>query len=239
MSRTRVLVVDDHPFFRTGLALWLNRQPGLVCCGEAATAAETRSAIKAQQPEVVLLDLRLGNEDGLELIPELIQLHAPVRIIVLSQFDEQTHAHRALRAGARGYLMKSEATDRVLDAIQTVRRGGVYVSRSMAARLMQNLFPDPASAAPELARLSDRELKVFQLLGAGHSTREVAAQLKISPKTVETYREHLKQKLRLPDGYALLRAATLWVEQGRWDPPGGKDAAQNRPTDARALLPCA
>jgi DNA-binding NarL/FixJ family response regulator len=169
------------------------------------------------RPDVVLLDLRLPDGDGMDLIRELSETHPQTRIIALSQLDEDTYAHRALRAGARGYVMKSEATETALSAIQTALRGETYVSRRVAARLTQNLFPDPASSSPELARLSDRELQVFQLLGSGSSTREIAERLKISPKTVETYREHLKEKLRLSDGATLIRAATLWVEKGRLD----------------------
>ena len=135
--------------------------------------------------------------------------------MALSQFDEDTHAHRALQAGARGYLIKSEATESVLAAIQTVMDGGIHLTPRMAAKLLQNIFPDPASSSIDLAKLSDRELQVFQLLGAGRSTVEIGKHLKLSPKTVETYRENLKKKLGLPDSPALLRAATLWIETGK------------------------
>lgn len=215
MNRTRVMVVDDHPFFRTGIVQWLNQQEMLTCCGEAGSVAETRRAVTELQPEVILMDLRLSDGDGLDLIRELTETHPKIRIVALSQSDEDTYAHRALRAGARGYLMKSEATETVLTAIQTALRGETYVSRRMVARLTTNLFPDPASNEFDLARLSDRELQVFQLLGTGSNTREIAERLKISPKTVETYREHLKVKLRLPDTHSLLRVATLWAERGR------------------------
>ena len=214
-SKTRTLVVDDHPFFRSGLIHWLNRQPTLICSGDADSVAATRRAMAALPPDIILLDLRLGDGDGLDLIRELTETHPKIPIVALSQFDEEAYAHRALRAGARGYIMKSEATETVLAAIQTVLKGEIYVSRRMAARLTQNLFPDPASNKPNLAQLSDRELQVFQLLGTGSNTHEIAERLNISPKTVETYREHLKEKLRLPDGPALLRAATIWVEHGR------------------------
>jgi DNA-binding NarL/FixJ family response regulator len=226
MNKIRVMVVDDHPFFRTGIVQWLNQQDQLTSCGEAGSVAEARSRIAELRPEVILMDLRLGDGDGLDLIRELTESHPQTRIIALSQFDEDAYAHRALRAGARGYLMKSEATENVLAAIQATLRGETYVSRRASARLMQNLFPDPACSAPDLARLSDREIQVFQLLGSGSSTREIAERLKISPKTVETYREHLTEKLHLPDGATLLRAATLWVEKGRLDPTSAKDDAR-------------
>jgi DNA-binding NarL/FixJ family response regulator len=217
MNTIRVLVVDDHPFFRAGIVRWLNEQPTLACCGEAPSVAAARRAVAGLQPDIILLDLRLGDGDGLDLARELSETHPAARIIVVSQNDEKAYAHRALRAGARAYIMKSEATEVVLTAIQTVLRGDIYLSRRADARLLQNLFPDPASKGQELARLSDRELQVFQLIGVGCAPREIADRLKISPKTVDTYREHLKNKLSLPDGAALLRMATLWVEKGRGD----------------------
>lgn len=216
--KSRVLVVDDHAFFRSGIANWLNQQSNLICCGEAASVAAARVAVAELRPDIVLQDLGLGDGDGLELTRELSEAHPSIRIIVLSQHDEATYAHRALQAGARGYIMKSEATEVVLAAIETVERGEIYLSRAAAGRLLHNLFPDPASKTTGLARLSDRELQVFQLLGSGCPPREIAARLKISVKTVDTYREHLKNKLGLTDGGALLRAATLWVEKGDWTP---------------------
>jgi DNA-binding NarL/FixJ family response regulator len=167
------------------------------------------------RPDVILMDLRLGDGEGLDLIAEITQAHPQIRSVALSQFDEDIYAHRAMQAGARGYLMKSEATESVLAAIQTVMEGGIHLSPGMAAKLLQNIFPDPASRSLSLARLSNRELQVFQLLGGGLSTIEISKHLMLSPKTVETYREHLKDKLGLGDASALLRAATLWAESGR------------------------
>ena len=215
--KTRVLMVDDHPLFRSGLAVWLAQQPDLICCGEADSIASAREAIARFEPEVVLLDLRLGDGDGLDLAREVRETHPSVRIVALSQNDELFYAHRALQAGVRGYVMKSEATEVLHTAITTVARGEIYVSRPVAARLLHNLFPDPTAPMRDLAHLSDRELQVFQLLGAGLATRQIAERLKISPKTVDTYREHLKDKLQLADGRALVAAATRWVEEGRMD----------------------
>jgi len=235
MKKIHVLIVEDHPFFRGGLAQWLNQQETVTCCGEAGSVAEARQAVTGPTPDVILMDLRLGDGEGLELITEIMREYPLIRIIALSQFDEDVYAHRALKAGARGYLMKSEATEAVLTAIGTVMRGGIHLSPRMAARLLQNIFPDPSSRTLDLAKLTDRELQVFQLLGGGLSTLQVGRHLKISPKTVETYREHLKEKLALPDAPALLRAATLWVESGflatggaaaarlsKWGEPAGR-----------------
>ena len=214
MKKIRVLIVEDHPVFRSGLVQWLNQQEQVTCCGEADSVEAARKAVVETQPDVILMDLRLGDGEGLDLIAEITQAHPEIRSVALSQFDEDIYAHRALQAGARGYLMKSEATESVLAAIQTVMEGGIHLSPGMAAKLLRNIFPDPASSSLDLARLSNRELQVFQLLGGGLSTIEIGKHLKLSPKTIETYREHLKDKLNLADAPALLRAATLWVESG-------------------------
>jgi DNA-binding NarL/FixJ family response regulator len=213
--KIRVLVVDDHPFFRTGIIQWLNQQKELTCCGEASNIAQARKAIADLNPQVVLLDLHLPDGDGLDLCAELTQSLPQTRVLCLTHRDENTFAHRALRAGARGYIMKSEATDTVFAGIEAVLRGEIFVSRQVAARALHNLFPDPISATPDLAKLSDRELQVFQLIGAGCGNREISETLKISPKTVETYRERLKEKLHLPDANSLAKAATHWVEHGK------------------------
>ena len=214
-TKIRVLVVDDHPFFRTGIVQWINQQKELTCCGEAGSIAQARKAVGELKPDVVLLDLHLPDGDGLDLCGELSQSLPGARILCLTHRDENTFAHRALRAGARGYIMKSEATETVFQGIQAVMKGEIFVSRQVAARALHNLFPDPASSAPDLAKLSDRELQVFQLIGAGCGNREVSETLKISPKTVETYRERLKEKLNLADASALAKAATHWVEHGK------------------------
>jgi len=218
-STIRVFVVDDHPFFRTGVVFWLSRQPDIFCCGEAGSIEEARKLVPAAKPDVVLLDLQLGDGSGLDFIPELGETAPTVRIVVLSHSEEDVFAHRALRAGARGYLMKCEATEAVSAAIHTVMEGQIYVSRRVSARMLQNLFPDPADSYPDLARLSDRELQVFQLMGAGCRHAEIAKKLKISPKTVDTYRENLKQKLHLRDVDALMRAAVRWVQRGEFASP--------------------
>lgn len=222
MKKTRVLMVDDHPLFRSGLGFWLNQQADLCCCGEAESMASARAEVARLEPDVVLLDLRLGDGDGLDLARELRETHPQVRVVALSQNDEQLYAHRALQAGVRGYVMKSEATEVLHAAITAVVAGEVYVSRPVAARLLHNLFPDPTASQRDLAHLSDRELQVFQLLGSGLGTRQIADRLKISTKTVDTYREHLKDKLRLDDARALVAAATRWVEEGRVDRPAAQ-----------------
>ncbi len=214
VRKIKVLVVDDHPFFRTGIIQWINQQSDLACCGQAESLGQARKAILELKPDVVLLDLHLPDGDGLDLCAEISQDNPALRILCLTHRDENTFAHRALRAGARGYIMKSEATERVLSGIHAVMKGEIFVSRQVAARALHNLFPDPASIVPDLAKLSDRELQVFQLIGAGCGNREISETLKISPKTVETYRERLKEKLNLRDAAALSQGAAHWVQHG-------------------------
>jgi DNA-binding NarL/FixJ family response regulator len=217
MKKLRILIVDDHPFFRSGLAQWLNQQEGLICCGEADSIKNARISIDQLKPDVVLVDLRMGDGEGLDLIQDTAQHYPEMRLIALSQFDEDVYAHRSLQAGARGYLMKSEATESVLDAVHKVVAGGIHLSPRMSAKLLHNIFPDPAAQHPDLAKLSNRELQVFHLLGSGMSTIQVAKHLNLSHKTVETYRENLKQKLGLADALALVSTAKRWMEEGRLD----------------------
>jgi DNA-binding NarL/FixJ family response regulator len=220
MIDTRILIVEDHPFFRSGLAQWLNQQEGMICCGEAGSIQEARSAVDELKPDVVLVDLRLGDGDGLDLIQDISQQFPQICMIAISQFDEEIYAQRSLLAGACGYLMKSEATESVTIAIRTVVSGGVHLSPRMGAKLLHNIIPDPATQHPDQAKLSHRELQVFQLLGRNMSTMQIASRLHLSHKTVETYRENLKQKLDLVDSQALITAAKHWMEHGRLFGPG-------------------
>src|SRR6266478_5591491 len=199
--KTRILVVDDHPLLREALVQLLNRQQNLTCCGQAGTAADAVAAMHAHKPELVLLDLRLGKSDGLELIKSFKAEYPGVAILVVSQFDEALYAERALRAGANGYLMKEEATEEVLIAIRTILDGECYVSRKMAVLVLHKLLKQkPGAPGIGVENLSNRELQVFQLLGSGSSTRQVAEALHLSVKTIETYRENLKNKLHFKDG---------------------------------------
>jgi DNA-binding NarL/FixJ family response regulator len=218
-SKVGVLVVDGHPFFRSGISQWLNRQAEFYCCGEAESLQSGRRAVHELKPEIVLIELQLGDGNGLDLVAEMTRQFPDTKFIALSHRDESMFAERALQAGARGYVMKSEAVHTVLLAMQTARRGELFVSRSMGARLLHNLNPKRGGPQDRLSMLSDRELQVFQLLGSGSTTREIAEALSISPKTVETYREHLKAKLLVADGEALRTSAELWVREGVFKAP--------------------
>jgi len=214
-GKAGVLVVDDHPIVCQGLADLIDSQKDLFCCAGVQDILKAQEAVIAKKPDVVLLDLRLGQADGLESIKALISRHEKLRIVVISQFDEAVYAERSLRAGAKGYVMKNQATEEVIGAIRTVLAGQVYLSRAMTNRVLQTNFTGKsAPRAASVEKLTDRELHVLQLLGIGTSTRKIAGQMNLSIKTVETYREHLKQKLGLSNSTELVHYATHWVEQG-------------------------
>ena len=211
----RVLVVDDHPLLRDGLVQLISGAPGLVLCGEAADASGTILAVDDDPPpDLVILDLMLGNSDGLELIKQIRSLRPGLPILVISMHDELIYAERALRAGASGFVMKKEPQEEVLSAVRTILGGGHHLSGRMRVLLEgKGVTSDPVQFLVPQANppLSDRELHVFRLIGAGLPTREIAVELRLSVKTVETYRENLKIKLRLRNAAELLRAAKQWV----------------------------
>jgi len=212
-TKARVVVVDDHPIVRQGLVQMINHEGDLEVCGEAETIAEALKAIAASKPDVAIVDLYLKGASGLELLKDLKVRYPKMPVLVLSMYDESIYAERALRAGARGYMMKEEATERVLVAVRRILAGQLYLSETMAARLL-HLFVDgrPDHGTSPTDRLSDRELEVFQLIGNGLGNSEIAAKLHLSTKTIETYRAHIKEKLNLQDSTELLRAAIQWTQ---------------------------
>jgi DNA-binding NarL/FixJ family response regulator len=211
-ARRQVLVVDDHPIVRHGLALLINREPDLMVCGEAEDAQSATQAIASLRPDLVILDISLGGPDGLELLKQIRIRNADLPVLVLSMHDETTYAERVLRAGANGYIMKQEATDRVLTAIHCILKGQVYVPDRVASKLLrQYAHRSTVTARSPLAALSDRELEVFRLIGAGRSTRQIAEILHLSVKTVESYQAHIKEKLELRNGHELQYHAIEWA----------------------------
>lgn len=218
----RILLVEDHPIFRMGMVELLNADPELSVRGEADNLAAARRLIRAQAPDLVILDIGLNTDNGLDLVKELAQERPDLPVLVLSMFDEQIWAERALRAGARGYLMKQETSNTVVAAVHAILAGGRYVSPAIMGRILGQLQQGPleaASGAAPLQLLSDRELEVFRLIGTGLTTREIAAALHLSIKTIGTYRERLKQKLGFDTGAELVRAAVLWGAH-RQEPSG-------------------
>jgi DNA-binding NarL/FixJ family response regulator len=210
----RVLVVDDHPLVRRGLAEVLNEAPGLAVCGEAGTTTEALAAAAAAQPDVAIVDLTLGTDSGLDLVSGLRAAHPGLRVLMLSAHEEWLYAERALKAGALGYLMKDRGATELIAAVRRVAEGKPYVSQETAERILSALgAPTPAAGSPSLVeRLSDRERHVLMLAGRGMSTREIAGQLDLSVKTVESHYAHIKAKLGLRNGRELLRVAVSLVE---------------------------
>lgn len=212
-ARRRVLLVDDHPFMRAGLGQLIGGQPDLVVGGEAGNPAEALQALARRRPDLILTDLTMPGRSGLEFIKDLRAAHPEIPILVVSMHDEAVYAERVLRAGARGYIMKEAGGENLLGAIRQVLRGEVYVSQKMSARILEGLSAHrPRGSTSPIERLTDREFEVFQLIGQGKGTREIAAELHLSPKTVDVHRSHVKEKLGLRDATALIRHAVRWVE---------------------------
>ena len=210
--KARVFLVDDHPVVRKGLAQIIAQEPDLAVCGEAVDRTDGLAGITTAQPDIAVVDLTLQNSDGMDLIKDLHRTAPALPVLVLSMHDELVCAERALRAGARGYIMKQEAPLKVLDAIRTILGGGIYASAAIHARLLHAVTDGrPQDGVARIARLSDRELQVFQLVGDGRSTREIAEQLTLSVKTIETNYKRIKDKLALATFTELVQAAALWV----------------------------
>jgi DNA-binding NarL/FixJ family response regulator len=202
----RLLLVDDQPILREGFAILLDQEPDLKVCGQADSAAGALKAITALRPDLVTVDIVLKGMNGIELVKQIKALHPLLPVLVLSMLDEVLFAERALRAGAKGYVMKQAPTEEVKNAVRRLLRGGRYLSPRMQERILENLSSG-GRVAPGIESLSDRELEVFQLIGSGCATRQIAQQLRLSIKTIETYRAHIKEKLKLANGMELIRMA--------------------------------
>jgi len=213
-EKSKIFIVDDHPFLREGLTRFINLQPDLVVCGEAPTPHHALKSIPLLKPDIVIVDLTLAGSSGLDLIKDMKLRSMKTMVLVLSMHDESLYAERALRAGAKGYIMKEEASKEVLKAIHRILSGEIYLSEKMAAKMLHKLADgkNTSDAVPEGA-LSDRELQVFELIGRGHGTRQIADELHISAKTVESYRAHIKVKMNLKNAHELTHHAVQWVER--------------------------
>jgi DNA-binding NarL/FixJ family response regulator len=207
-KKKTVFIVDDHPLLRQGLALLVNRERDLVVCGEAEEAQTAMKEITAKKPDILIADISLNGPDGLDLLKNLRMLYPNLPVLILSMHDESIYAERALRARANGYIMKQEATEKVLVAVRRILSGDIYLSDRMANKLLhQYISGAPADMSSRLSVLSDRELEVFRLIGEGRSTRQIAEKLHLSVKTVETYQAHIKDKLSLHSGRELVQHA--------------------------------
>ncbi len=211
-AKTKVFLVDDHPLVREWLTQLIQRENDMAVCGEAEDVPEAVAKIEQTRPDIVIADISLKKTHGLELVKDLQSRCPSLPVLVLSMHDESLYAERVLRAGAKGYITKQEATKKILLAIRQVLSGQIYVSEQMAARILHKLvLGRPKEQSSSVERLTDRELEVFQLIGHGQGTRRIAEELHLGIKTVESYRARIKEKLKLTDGTQLLQQAIQWV----------------------------
>ena|ERR1041385_1309543 len=212
-GKRRVLLVDDHPMTREGLAALINRQADLEVCSEASNPAEAMSELSKWKPDLMVTDMTMPGRSGIEFLKDVHAQMPDLPMVVLSMHDEMLYAERALRAGARAYLMKDSGSAKVLEVIRLVLSGQSYVSPQMSARLLDAMTGRrPRGSNSPIEKLSDREFEVFQLLGTGKSTKEVALAMNLSPKTVDVHRARIREKLQLKDATSLLHCAVRWVE---------------------------
>jgi DNA-binding NarL/FixJ family response regulator len=213
-QKIKILLVDDHPLVREGLANLINQQPDFEICGEASNEPQALELVRTVQPSVAIVDITLENGSGIELIKSIKALHPAVTTLVLSMHDESLYAERALHAGARGYIMKREAAKKIVLGIRSVLAGQLFVSDKVAA-VMNEKFVEGRTAASNspIEQLSNRELEVFQLLGLGHNTRQISEHLHIGFKTVQAYCARIKEKLQIANVNELLREAVRWHDQ--------------------------
>lgn len=212
-TRKRVLIVDDHPMTRSGLVHLINNQPDLEVCGEAENAAKALSALDACEPDLALVDITLPDKSGLELIKNFRAIRPQLPILVISMHDESLYAERVLRAGARGYIAKREGGEKLMQAIRRVASGYIYLSERMSELSLELFYGGkPSQERSSIQDLSDREFEVFELIGAGLSSREIATKLHLSAKTVQAHRANLKHKLNIKTASKLISYAARWKE---------------------------
>lgn len=213
---TRIVIVDDHPLVREGLIGLLAAESDFAVCGEASGAAEARQVVAENRPQVVIIDLTLPDGSGMDLIKEFKAKWPETKLLVLSMHDESLFAERVLRAGAVGYVSKHEASRTIVQAVRTILAGKLYLSPNMTERVVHRAFVSgvDVSRSP-VDRLTDREMEVFELIGQGLSSRQIAVKLGVSPKTVETHREHIKEKLELTTGAELAKYAVEWALENK------------------------
>jgi DNA-binding NarL/FixJ family response regulator len=213
IQKNRIFIVDDHPIVRKGLAQLINQEEDLVVCGEADNAETALELLKKVKPDLAIVDISLRGLDGIELTKLIRARFDSIPVLVVSMHDESLFAERALKVGARGYIMKQEAIEKMMEAIRKVLRGELYVSERVSANIVKRFVDGKAEgvSSPE-GLLSDRELEVFQLIGQGFGTRQIADQLHVSVKTVESYRANIKEKLNLKNATELMKHAVHWID---------------------------
>jgi len=214
--KTRVYVADDHAMVRRGLAALLAAEPDMELCGEAEDCATATSDVAKLRPDVVIVDISLRGNSGIELIKNIKAFDAKIQVVVLSMHDESVYALRVLKAGAKAYVMKQDIASKVIDAVRKIRKGQMYVSERVSSQMLNRLVSgqDVEGDSP-VAGLSDRELEVVNLIGSGLATREIAARLHVSVKTVETHRAHIKSKVNLNTATQLVQFCVQWVDESK------------------------
>jgi DNA-binding NarL/FixJ family response regulator len=214
-TAAKIMIVDDHPIVREGLAMHLTAQPDLEVCGEAEDVPGGLALLESSRPDLVIIDISLKNGNGLELIRRIKDRHSVTRILVWSMYPETLYAERALRAGAQGYLNKGRATHHVLEAVRTILQGKMYVSGELADQLIRRVVGRKSEGRSPIDNLSDRELEAFQMIGDGLATESIAEKMHVSPKTVETFRARIKEKLGLNNMTELIQRAAQWVVESK------------------------
>lgn len=214
-AKKRVLIVDDHPIFRAGLTSLVNLETELAVCGEANDAAQAMHALEKLHPDLVLLDMSLPGKGGLELLKDIRAIAPQTPVLIISMHDETLYAERVIKAGGRGYIMKQEGPEKIVQAIRKVLGGGISVSERIAAQILDAMSGSKGGTSTSVSTLTDREFEVYRLLGQGKEPHEIARTLHLSIKTVDTHRAHIRQKLGLRNATELIHHATRWTaEQG-------------------------
>lgn len=211
-AKKRIYIVDDHPLMRKGMAMTLQTNIEFEVCGQSETAEQALTEIPNLKPDIAVIDISLPGMNGIELIKHLLAQLEDLKVLVVSRHDEELYAERAIRAGAKGYLMKLEAGDVIVSAVRQILNGGIYLSDKIGSQLIMKLASGHSTGDNPLELLSDRELEVFELTGKGESTKEIAERLHVSVKTVDTYRARIKEKMDLKSANELLRRAVQWVD---------------------------
>jgi DNA-binding NarL/FixJ family response regulator len=209
-AKHQVLLVEDHPLFRERIGMLINKELGMEVCGEADNIKDAMAIIQKHRPDIAIVDINLRGSSGLELVKDIKAQGLDVAVLILSMHEESVYAERALRAGARGYIMKSEAASEVVQAIRQITSGNIYLSEAMNSLLFKRLSQTRAPAGG-VESLTDRELEVFQLIGRGKNAREIAAELQLGETTIETYRARIKDKFGLKNAAALYQRAAQWL----------------------------
>jgi DNA-binding NarL/FixJ family response regulator len=215
-AKARILIVDDHPVVREGLAMHLAAQRDLEVCGEAEDLPGALALLTSARPDVAIVDISLKNSNGIDLIRRIKDRNDKVRVLVWSMYPENLYAERVLRAGAHGYLNKGQATHHVLEAVRAILQGQVYVSAQLSNRLLYQVVGRKPAQRLTIDSLSDRELEAFQLLGDGLTTESIAERMHVSPKTIETYRARIKEKLGISNRTELIQRAAQWVVESKY-----------------------